>query len=338
MFIDTAVVTFVAGKGGDGCVSFRREKYIPKGGPNGGDGGAGGDIILTSVTNVYSLIDFKNTRFIRSDKGTNGQGSNKTGKNGENIFLRVPPGTVIKSFPDEKLIFDFTGPDMSFVIAKGGKGGLGNTHFKSSTNQTPRFAQKGKDGESVKVVLELKMIAFAGIVGFPNAGKSTLISKISQAKPKIADYPFTTLFPNLGVVYRDYEGIVVADIPGIIEGASEGEGMGFHFLRHVERTKALIFMVDGSQYAEITPLKTFKILQEELKLYKAGMTRKKCIVALNKIDLLDDSEESKKRKREIGKLKKHCTELELPYFEISAIKEINLNDLVSKLFEIYHES
>lgn len=338
MFVDSTVVTFIAGKGGDGSASFRREKYIPRGGPDGGDGGDGGDIILVSKTKINSLVDFKNRYTIKAKAGQNGQSTNKTGKSGENIVLEVPPGTIIKTYPDEKIIFDFDAPDVSFTIAKGGKGGLGNTHFKSSTNQAPRYAQKGKPGESIKVILELKIIAFAGLVGFPNAGKSTLISKISGAKPKIADYPFTTLSPNLGVVYQDYENLVVADIPGIIEGAHRGEGMGLDFLKHIERNKVLIFLLDASPYADQPPQQALQILRDELKSYKAGLLRKKSIVAANKIDLLDDLPENDPgRRKELDGLKHFCDEKNIPFMEISAIKETNLKRFKSKLFEIYYE-
>jgi|GEM_PF-629258 len=364
MFVDTTVVTFTAGKGGAGAVSFRREKYIPKGGPDGGDGGNGASIILTSNTNCQSLIDFKYRNLIRAERGQNGKGSNQTGKSGKDITLQVPPGTVIKSYPDEKLIFDFTAENIFFTIVKGGKAGLGNSHFKSSTNRTPRFAQKGLPGESVKVILELKLIAFAGLVGLPNAGKSTLISKISGAKPKIADYPFTTLSPNLGVVYKDMESLVVADIPGIIEGAHLGEGMGLSFLRHIERNKVLIYLLDASPFAALPPVKTLSILQNELHHYNPILLKKKSIVLANKIDLVepiaptgeDQNEptpppletDTPKRKKKtntppkpkppktILQLKKYCLSHDLPLIEISALKNLNLDLFITKLFELYH--
>jgi len=335
-FVDSAAVTFIAGKGGNGCVSFRREKFVPKGGPDGGDGGNGADIILSSSKDCHSLVDFKFNPIICAPKGAPGQGAKKSGKKGMDKVLDVPPGTVVKTYPDERLIFDFAGEGMNFTIVKGGKGGHGNTHFKSSTNQTPRFAQKGKPGESVKVILELKLIAFAGLVGFPNAGKSTLLSKISSAKPKIADYPFTTLSPYLGVVYQDYESLVVADIPGIIAGAHQGEGMGLNFLKHIERNKVLIFLLDVSPYADVSPLKAYQVLKEELKAYSSGLLRKKRLVVANKIDLLDQDPGHETRQNLVP-LQDHCYKENLPYLEISAVKGINLNQLKNKLFELYHE-
>jgi GTP-binding protein len=281
-------------------------------------------------------MDFKFENIIRAQKGANGRGTNKTGKKGTDKVLNVPPGTVVKTYPDERLIFDFTREGMNFTILNGGKGGLGNAHFKSSVNQAPRFAQNGKPGESIKVILELKLIAFAGLVGFPNAGKSTLISKISGAKPKIADYPFTTLTPHLGVVYRDYESLVVADIPGIIAGAHKGDGMGLNFLKHIERNKVLIFLLDVSPYSKLTPLETYHVLKEELKSYSAGLLRKKRFVVANKIDLLDQDPENESRKN-LEPLRDHCHKENLPYLEISAVKEINLNKFKGKLFELYHE-
>jgi GTP-binding protein len=337
MFVDTAVVNFVAGKGGNGCVSFRREKFIPRGGPDGGNGGDGGSIILTSKKNINSLVDFKYLDSIRAEKGDHGKGANKTGRTGKDKIVEVPAGTVVKTVPDEKVIFDFSGANMSFAIVKGGKGGLGNAHFKSSTNQAPRIAQKGKPGESIKVILELKLIAFAGLVGFPNAGKSTLISKISGAKPKIADYPFTTLAPHLGVVYRDYDSLVLADIPGIIEGAHRGEGMGLSFLRHIERNKVLIYLLDVSPYAELKPLKTLTVLQDELKSYKADLLRKKSFVAANKIDLLGNdgaADSDHGHRNSLEELRDYCKGNNLPFVEISALKEINLNIFKNKLFEL----
>jgi GTPase len=337
MFVDSALISFIAGKGGDGCISFRREKFVPKGGPNGGDGGDGGSIILVSKTKCNSLIDFKNKFFIRAENGVNGMGSNKTGRNGKDEILEVPPGTVIKTFPDEEIIFDFTEPDKSFSITLGGKGGAGNARFKTSTNRAPRKATKGKPGESIKVFLELKLIAFAGFVGFPNAGKSTLISKISGAKPKIADYPFTTLFPNLGVVYQGYDTLVVADIPGIIEGAHEGEGMGLDFLKHIERNKVLIFLLDASGYADTPPLEALKILRDELKSYKSNLLRKKSFVVANKIDLLETLPDgSIEDSQHLDELKEFCNREQLPYLEISAIKELNLNEFKRQLFELHH--
>ncbi len=338
MFIDTAVVTFVAGKGGDGCVSFRREKYIPKGGPDGGDGGDGGSIILISSKDTHSLVDFKNINVVRAPKGTNGQGSNKTGKSGEDKIINVPAGTLVKTFPDEKIIFDFSEPDISFNIVKGGQGGKGNARFKSSTNQTPKFARPGKPGESVKVMLELKLIAFAGLVGLPNAGKSTLISRISGAKPKIADYPFTTLSPNLGVVYQDYDNLVVADIPGIIKGAHKGEGMGLDFLRHIERNKVLIYLLDVSPYAEEPPLETLMVLRSELENFNPALLRKKSLVAANKIDLLEEDPDHQPAREALQQLSRYCDEKELPFLEISAMKGTNLIRLKNRLFELYHES
>ncbi len=340
MFVDSAVVTFTAGNGGNGCVSFRREKYIPHGGPNGGDGGDGGSVILVSDTNQNSLIDFKFKRIIKAEKGRPGMGSNKTGRGGEDQVIHVPPGTLIKSYPEGHVLFDFHEAGLEFLMAKGGQGGKGNARFKTSTNQAPKFAQNGTHGETIKVMLELKLIAFAGLVGLPNAGKSTLISKISSAKPKIADYPFTTLNPHLGVVYHEYDSLVVADIPGIIEGAHLGEGMGLDFLRHIERNKVLVFLLDVSPYTEQTPLETLEILRDELKSYKSGLMRKHQLVVANKIDLLPDSLDEDREKiveipPHIAELKDYCRDHQLPYMEISGAKGTNLQQLKNKLFELY---
>ncbi len=334
MFNDRAIVTFVAGNGGDGCMSFRREKYLPRGGPDGGDGGKGGDIILLSSSKIHSLIDFKGKKIIKADRGRNGMGSNKTGKSGDDILIPVPAGTVIKTYPEEKIIFDFDKTDKKFVIAQGGKGGAGNSRFKSSVNRAPRLAKGGTKGESIKVVLELKLIAFAGLVGLPNAGKSTLISKLSRAKPKIAEYPFTTLTPNLGVVYSGYDSLVIADIPGIIEGAHKGEGMGHKFLRHIERNRVLLFVIDISPYAPYPPLETFKLLLKELKYYKNEILKKKFLIAANKTDLFENME----FEDHLSPLRKYCMEKDLGIFCISAVKGIGIDKLKENLFKLLNEN
>ncbi len=334
MFLDRVILNVKAGDGGNGCVSFRREKFIPKGGPNGGDGGDGGDIILRSSKNINSLIDFKSKKHIKAPKGENGKGSNKKGHDGEDLILNVPLGTIVRSYPEENEIFDFEDKSIDFILAKGGKGGKGNARFKSSTNQAPRKFTFGESGEEFIVVLELKLIAFAGLVGFPNAGKSTLISKLSNAKPKIADYPFTTLTPHLGVVYQGYDSLVLADIPGIIEGAHKGLGKGHYFLRHIERNKVLLILIDLSPYSEHSPLNTFKIIINELSCYKDELLGKKQIVIGNKIDLLDENQEAKKNSEE---LKNYCKKQNIEYIEISAAKGTNINKLKEKLFTSYNE-
>jgi GTP-binding protein len=329
MFIDRTRISFQAGNGGNGCLSFRREKFIPHGGPDGGDGGDGGDIILVSSPVCQSLGDFKYKKLIKAENGGQGRSKKRTGKNGAAIVLQVPAGTVVKTFPDEKLIFDFERIGLQFILAKGGKGGRGNIHFKSSVNQAPRRAEKGEKGESIQVILELKLIAFAGLVGLPNAGKSTLISKISSAKPKIADYPFTTLTPNLGVVDFNKRNLVVADIPGILEGAHRGEGMGLEFLKHIERTQVLIFIIDVAPFSLLPPLKSFQVLEKELAMYHPLLLKKKLMVVANKIDLAAENRTG------VDDLHDLCRKRKIPYVEISALKEINLLKLKKTLFAFY---
>ncbi len=313
-------------------MSFRREKFVPKGGPDGGNGGRGGNIILISQNSKNSLIDFKFRNIIKSQRGKNGSSSNKTGRRGKDEILFVPAGTVVKTFPDEKIIYDFDKEDLEFDIVRGGRGGWGNSHFKSSVRQAPRISETGDRGETIKVVLELKLIAFAGIVGLPNAGKSTLISKVSSAKPKIASYPFTTLTPHLGVVYNDYDSLVIADIPGIIEGAHRGDGMGLDFLRHIERNDVLIFLIDITEHSSNPPRKTFDILRNELKSYKSSLAYKHFFVVGNKIDLLEE------RPRDgADHLKKYCQDNHIDYIEISALKGLNLQVFKQKLFTYYYE-
>lgn len=281
-FADYAKIYVTAGKGGDGSAHFRREKYIPKGGPDGGDGGKGGSIILKGNPQLNTILDLRYKKFIKAKAGEHGAGNKKTGASGEDIILAVPLGTVAYDAESRERLGEITEEDQELVIAEGGKGGLGNWHFRSSTNQTPQFAQEGKPGEERVVELELKLIADVGLVGFPNAGKSTLLSALSEAKPKIGDYPFTTLEPNLGVVkFSDYRSFVMADIPGIIEEAHQGKGLGIQFLRHIERNNVLLFMVAADTDIEYE----YQALINELKAYRSDLLEKPRILAITKMDL-----------------------------------------------------
>ena len=302
MFIDYAKIFIKSGDGGNGCVSFRREKFVPRGGPNGGDGGNGGNVVFRASANLSTLLDYRYNKFFRAKRGEHGQGGDKTGKNGKDIIVKVPMGTVVKNALTGEVIAELLEDKQEIIVLEGGKGGRGNVHFKSSTNQAPRIADKGRKGEEVEVILELKLIADVGLVGFPNAGKSTLISKISAAKPKIADYPFTTLIPNLGIVkYSEYDTFVVADIPGIIEGASTGKGLGIQFLRHIERTKILLFMLDATklenEYIDSDPLSDYRLLLKELKNYSDELLDKPRIICFTKVDSIYD--ETKQRIKEV---------------------------------------
>lgn len=288
MFIDTAKIFIKSGKGGDGAVAFRREKFVPKGGPSGGNGGKGGDVVFIADRNLHTLLDFTYKKKYTADDGAPGGSALKDGKNGRDIIIKVPVGTLIKDFETDELIADLTEHEESVIIVKGGKGGKGNSNFATSTNQAPRKAEPGKPGEEKYVKLELKLIADVGLVGFPNAGKSTLISAVSAARPKIADYPFTTLEPNLGIVkYKDFNTFVVADIPGIIEGAHEGKGLGHKFLKHIERTKILLILIDIASEDYLTE---YKILLNELNEFSDILSDKQKIVAISKCDLLGDEE------------------------------------------------
>ena len=286
-FVDEVRIHVKAGDGGGGAIAWRREKFIPRGGPAGGDGGDGGDVVLAVDPQLMTLLDFRYTPEHEAKSGQQGLGSDMNGKNGEHLELRVPPGTVVKDAVSGELIADLSEPGQRIVLAKGGKGGLGNMNYATSTNQAPRFAQPGTEGEEKTVFLELKLLADVGIVGFPNAGKSTLISRISRARPKIADYPFTTLVPNLGVVgWRDGKSFVVADIPGLIEGAHAGAGLGHQFLRHVERCRVLVHLVDGAAPGEgRSPKADLDAINRELALYSPVLAGKPQIVAVNKIDV-----------------------------------------------------
>lgn len=290
-FVDEAIITVHSGNGGAGCVSFRREKFVEKGGPDGGNGGKGGNVILKVNPAKRTLYDFRRQKLIKAKNGGYGQGKQRHGKNGEDRIIELPQGTTITDFDTSQLLVDLTEDNQTYIIAQGGLGGKGNKHFSTSTNRTPRFCQPGIKGIELKIKLELKLIADIGLVGLPNAGKSTLISRISKARPKIADYPFTTLTPNLGMVEPEFgEPFAVADIPGIIEGAHQGTGLGIQFLKHVERTKMLLHIIDVSLIDPENPLEQLNLINTELGKHSNKLARKKQIVILNKIDLTDSEE------------------------------------------------
>ena len=284
MLIDLARIHVIAGKGGDGCVSFRREKYVPKGGPDGGDGGDGGSVMLRVDPHVRTLLDCREAPRYRAESGRAGSGNSRTGKDGEDVVIKIPPGTVVKDAESGAVLADLVGPDATWVAARGGRGGRGNARFATATHQAPRRADPGQPGEDRWLELELKLIADVGLVGLPNAGKSTLLSRISRARPRIADYPFTTLEPNLGIVSRDPERqFVVADLPGLIEGAHAGKGLGLEFLRHVERTRVLVFLLDVTRPS---PADDLRLLEDELARYRLELSQKPRLVTLTKADLL----------------------------------------------------
>ena len=317
-FIDFIKINCKSGNGGSGSSHFRREKFVPLGGPDGGDGGKGGDIILKGNSQLWTLLHLRYTKHLIAENGGNGSGSKKHGRDGKDIIINVPLGTVAKSVDDNNIILEIIKEGEEKILLKGGQGGLGNFHFKSSTNQAPKYSQPGKKGIEQWVSLELKVLADVGLVGFPNAGKSTLLSSLSEAKPKIGDYPFTTLKPNLGVVsYKDEKSFIMADIPGIIEGASEGKGLGFRFLRHIERNSILLFLISITSNIK----EEYKLLVIELKYYNKELLEKDIIIGISKSDL--------KTKEEIEKIN-----LNLKYetIFISSVTEYNLNNLRSLIW------
>ena len=325
MFIDIAKIELKAGKGGDGCVSFRREKYEPDGGPYGGDGGDGGSVIFISDEGVRTLMDFRYKKHYFAQNGENGKTKKQYGKKGEDLIVKVPVGTLIKDFETNRVIHDFKIKDDKFIVAKGGRGGKGNARFATSTRQAPRFAQPGTKGEERTIKLELKLIADVGLVGLPNVGKSSLLSVLSDAKPKIANYHFTTLEPNLGVCrVEENKSFVIADIPGLIEGASEGIGLGFEFLKHVERTRLLVHVLDVSGIEGRDPIEDYNTIYNELKLYNENIKNKKEIIVANKIDLLT-SDDNLKRVKEYFK--------DRTVLEISAVTQKGVKELKYKIFE-----
>jgi len=321
-FIDEAKIYVKAGDGGRGCVSFRREKFVPRGGPNGGDGGNGGDVVMVAQRNMTSLLDHRYQQHYRAKRGVHGKGKDQHGKNAEDLLIPVPMGTIIKDFETDNFYGDLTEEGQTLIVAKGGKGGRGNARFVTPTNQAPKEAEPGTPGEEKTLKLELKLLADVGLLGFPNAGKSTLISTLSAARPKIADYPFTTLVPNLGVVsYGDGKTFVLADIPGIIEGAHEGAGLGIQFLRHIERTKILIHLLDLSPITERDPVKDYETLNHELKSFSEELSIKPQIVALNKIDITEAREE-------LDRIQKHFSDIGIKTFPISSATGEGTKELV----------
>jgi len=331
LFFDEAKIFVQAGDGGNGCVSFRREKYVPHGGPNGGHGGKGGDVILVVNPRLNTLLTFHKRIHFRAGRGAHGQGNNKQGKSGDDLLVRVPPGTVVRDAETGELIADLVSAEDRVIVAKSGRGGRGNSAFASSTNQAPRWAEKGEPGQTRWILLELKLLADVGIIGLPNAGKSTLLASATAARPKIADYPFTTLIPNLGVAVVDDREMVLADIPGLIEGAHAGAGLGDKFLRHIERTRVLIHLLDG---ALDDPLAAFETITRELEEYDPRLAAKPQIVALNKIDLPD-------AQARWAQIQKSMAKRGLAAFAISAATGQNVRDLLraaaDKLFEIPRE-
>ncbi len=324
-FIDYVKFCSRSGAGGAGAMHFRREKHVPKGGPDGGDGGRGGHIILRGSTQVWTLLHLKYKKHVIAEPGKGGDGGRRTGADGKDVILEVPLGTVAKDAETGEKRFEITTDGQEVILTKGGRGGLGNDHFKSSTNQAPHYAQPGEEGIEEWIILELKLLADVGLVGFPNAGKSTLLSSISAARPEIGDYPFTTLVPNLGVVsYRDDKSFVMADIPGIIEGAAEGKGLGIRFLRHIERNSILLFLIPadakdiGDQY---------RILLGELRKYNPELLDKKRLLAISKVDMLDE-ELMQEMERDIPK--------DLPYVFISSVSQYNIEKLKDLIWQAIH--
>jgi GTP-binding protein len=302
-FVDEAKIHVKAGDGGNGCVSFRRESFVPRGGPNGGDGGKGGDVILQADAQLSTLLDSTYPTQFRAKKGTHGKGKDQTGKNGEDLILRIPAGTFVRDDQTGEILQDLLFDGQRFIAAKGGRGGRGNARFATPTLRAPRRSEKGEKGEERWLRLELKLLADVGLIGFPNVGKSTFLSRVSSARPKIADYPFTTLVPNLGVVMREeYRPFVVADLPGFIEGASKGAGLGLTFLRHVERTRVLIHLLDISEGPSHNPVKDFHALNHELAVYHPSLLEKIQMVALNKIDLPSVRERAVDAKNQFEKM------------------------------------
>lgn len=323
MFADRAKIYVKSGKGGDGHVSFRREKYVPNGGPDGGDGGDGGSVYFVVDEGLNTLADFRNSRKYAAGNGENGNKRNCSGKNGDDIIIKVPEGTVIKEFESGKVITDMSGDNRKFLLLRGGKGGNGNQHYATSTMQAPKYAQPGQPAQELELLLELKVIADVGLVGFPNVGKSTLLSKVTNARPKIANYHFTTLNPHLGVVdLEDAKGFVIADIPGLIEGASQGIGLGHEFLRHIERTRLILHIVDAASTEGRDPVEDIYAINKELEAYNAEIARRPQIIAANKIDMIYTEDDP------VARIRAEFEPQGIPVYAISAISGLGLRELL----------
>ena len=328
MFIDYAKIIVKAGDGGNGAISFRREKYVAAGGPDGGDGGKGGDIYFEVSPNMNTLVDFRYKKKFKAENGKNGEGGHRYGKSGEDLVVKVPIGTIVKDSETGRVMADLSELNQKQLILSGGRGGKGNSHFATSTRQAPRFAQGGEKGEEKELILELKMLADVGLIGFPNVGKSTFLSVVTDATPKIADYHFTTLEPNLGVVKSDYgDSFVIADIPGIIEGASEGTGLGLKFLRHIERTRLLLHVIDVSGIEGRNPVEDFKTINEELKKYSEKLSKRKQIIVANKIDIMQDESL-------LNDLEKMAKEKGIEIFKISGATGEGVKELLKRVTEV----
>ena len=328
MFTDYAKIYSSAGKGGNGAVSFRREKYIAAGGPDGGDGGKGGDIYFEVDTDSNTLIDFRYKKKFKAENGSNGEGAHKYGKSGEDLYIKVPIGTIVKDAKTNEILADLSEKGQKELVLRGGRGGKGNSHFATATRQAPRFAQGGEEGEEKELILELKLLADVGLIGYPSVGKSTILSIVTAATPKIADYPFTTLVPNLGVVKPEYgESFVIADIPGLIEGASEGVGLGTEFLRHIERTRLLLHVIDVSGLSGRDPIEDYYVINKELEKYSEKLAKRKQIIVANKIDSMQDPEIYEK-------LEKLAKENNQELFKISAATGEGIKELMIEVSKI----
>jgi len=326
MFIDEARIKVIGGSGGNGCIAFRREKFVPRGGPSGGDGGRGGHVYLECSDRVNTLLHFQYKRIFKAERGRHGEGARRHGRNGADIVIPLPPGTQVFSEPEHSLLRDFAHAGERILAVRGGSGGRGNARFATPTNQAPRVAEPGRSGEELELSLTLKLIADVGLVGLPNVGKSTLISRISSARPKIADYPFTTLEPHLGVVALEgFRSFVVADIPGLIAGAHEGQGLGDRFLKHVERTKVLVHLIDVSQPRD--PIQDYKIIVGELTRFSDALARRRQLVLASKIDVLDDP-------RKITRLKIMCSRRRIPFHAVSSVTGKGIPEFIGLLAKL----